>query len=407
MSGNSYEGLVCLECGKAYDSTTLSVCESCGGILTGRYNLDDVEIDLKNRGRSIWHFKDLFPPVSPENITSLNEGWTPYVEAKSYGKEIGASNLWCKLEGQNPSGSFKDRVGSMEVSLVKEWHKEGIFTASSGNAAAAISTYAARGGIKSLLLVREDSTISKLGQISMYDPTIIRVRNLFSTKDSLFKALQKVQEALPTWHNGFVWAPFNPLALDALKTVAYEIAATHTPDYIIVPTAGGDLLYAIFKGFSELKELGLVDSIPKMVPVQGAGANPLVQAIDRKLDSVEDTETADTIAGALRVNFGANHPLMAVKGSGGFGITVTDAEIMDAQKEIAKREGIFSEMSSATALAAVKRAISDGRIRGDETVSAMITGNGFKDYVPRFTSAEQVTLMNSVDELSEKIKGLV
>ncbi len=407
MSGNAYIGLQCIACGKVHDNELLKECPSCGGILTGKYDLERADIKLEKRGESIWQFKDLLPPVAPQNIVSLNEGWTPYVKAKSYGESIGSEDLWCKLEGQNPSGSFKDRVGSMEVSLAREWNREGIFTASSGNAAAAVSAYAARGGMKSLLLVREDSTISKLGQISMYDPTIVRVRNLFSTKQSLFRALERVQEALPRWQNGFVWALFNPLALDALKTIAYEIATKNVPDYVFVPTAGGDLLYGIYKGFKELRELGLVESIPRMVAVQGEEASPLVQALDRNMQTVADTDKADTIAGALRVNFGAEHPLMAVRDSQGFGIGVSDSEIMNAQKEVARREGIFPEMSSATALAAVKKAIAEGRVKSDDKVAAVITGNGFKDYVPRFSSIEQVPLMNSVEELSEKLSGMV
>lgn len=406
MTDNAFKGLVCLECGKLHDSMTLVNCPSCGGILTGDYDLKNVKVDL-NKGESIWQFRSLFPPISEENITTMGEGWTPYVKADSYGKLIGADDLWCKLEGMNPSGSFKDRVGSLEISLVKEWGKKGIFTASSGNAAAAVSAYAARGGLKSLLLVREDSTISKLGQISMYGPTIIRVRNLFSTKDTLFTALNKVQEALPGWHNGFVWALLNPLALDGLKTVAYEIGSTNVPDYIFVPTAGGDLLYGIYKGFEELKKLGLTDKVPRMVAVQGDGASPLVQALDKGLDYVPDTETADTVAGALRVNFGAKHPLIAVKKTGGFGISVSDNEILKAQKEVAKSEGIFAETSSSTALAAVKKSISSGKVPRDAKIAVILTGSGFKDYTPPFQSIEDIALMDSVDELSKKINELV
>ena len=402
MDHNAYQGLKCIKCGKLYDSMTLVECPSCKGVLTGQYDVENAEIDL-GRSDSIWHFRHLFPPISPKNITTMGEGWTPFIKADSYGRLIGARNIWCKLEGLNPSGSFKDRVGSLEVSLVKEWGKEGIFTASSGNAAAAISAYAARAGLKSLLLVREDSTISKLGQISMYGPTIIRVRNLFSTKESLLLALSKVQEALPSWHNGFVWALVNPLSLDALKTIAYEMTPVKVPDFVFVPTAGGDLLYGIYKGFSELYRMGLIENIPKMVAVQGKDASPLVQAIDRGLDEVENTEKADTLAGALRVNFGAMHPLTAVKESGGFGIAVSDNEILAAHRDIAKSEGIFTEVSSSTALAAAKNAISDGKVSKDDNIAVILTGSGFKDYYPPFKTTDELTFMESVDELAKKI----
>ncbi|HKW04340.1 MAG TPA: pyridoxal-phosphate dependent enzyme, partial [Nitrososphaerales archaeon] len=172
---------------------------------------------------SIWHFRDFFPPVKDSNIVSMGEGFTPLVKATRYGRSIGIKNLLCKLEGQNPSGSFKDRLASLGLSLARQWKKKGVFTASSGNAAAAISAYSARAGIPCLILIREDSSISKLGQISMYGPKLLRVRNIFRDQASLASALSLTQKSLPEWLNHFAWAPYNPLLVDALKTVAYEI----------------------------------------------------------------------------------------------------------------------------------------------------------------------------------------
>ncbi len=405
MQKNVFQGMRCLKCGRFHESIILRECPRCGGLLTGSYDVDSVKLDLKRR-ESIWQFAQLFPPVSAKNITTLGEGWTPFVKADSYGKLIGARDLWCKLEGSNPSGSFKDRAVSLEVSLVREWGKDGIFVPSSGNAAASVSTYAARAGMRALILIREDSTISKLGQISMYNPTIIRVRNLYSTKDNLFRALNRVQEALPAWHNGFIWVPLNPLTVDSLKTIAYEIGAVKVPDCVFVPTAGGDLLYGIYKGFAELYQLGFIERIPRMVAVQGENASPLVQAIDQGLDEVKEIESAETVAGALRVNFGSMHPLLAVKESKGFGVSVTDDEIMAAQRDIARTEGIFAEISSCAALAAVRKAISEGKVSSDEKLAVILTGSGFKDYWPLFRTAEEIPLMGSIEELSEKIGGL-
>ena len=223
------------------------------------------------------------PPIEDENVVSMGEGFTPLIQAERYGASIGSDNLWCKMEGQNPSGSFKDRAASLGLSLAKQWEKEGVFTASSGNAAAAIAAYSARAGIKCLVLIREDSTASKLGQISMYGPLLLRVREIFRTKETLARALDLTQAALPTWLNHFIWAPYNPLLVDAFKSIAYEIVADareDLPDYIFVPTAGGDLLYGIFKGFSEMKTLGILNQIPKMVVTQGKNAAPTVLAVE-------------------------------------------------------------------------------------------------------------------------------
>ncbi|MEM0271467.1 MAG: pyridoxal-phosphate dependent enzyme [Thermoprotei archaeon] len=398
MSGKCYVGLECTVCGKTYAEVSIKVCPSCGGVLTGKYDLGGANIRIE-RGRSIWQFEDLFPPISHKNRVSLDEGWTPYVRLESYGKLIGVRDLWGKLEGQNPTGSFKDRAASLLISLVKEWGKQGVFTASSGNAAAAIAAYAARGGVSALILVREDAPTSKLAQISMYHPEIIRVKDLFRTKQTLLGFLQSVEGVLHGWQNGFLWAPCNPLTVDGIKSISYEIASNNTPDYVFVPTAGGDLLYSVYKGFKELVELGLATHIPKMVAVQGEGAAPLVNAVEKGLEHVVDTERADTIAGALRVNFGSDHALKAINGSGGFAVGVSDEEIVEAQRQLAQLDGVFAEISSCAALAAVKKAALTGKIGADESIAVILTGNGFKDYYPRLGSASELPLVNSVEEL--------
>ncbi len=358
---------------------------------------------------SIWQFRDLMPPVSDANIVSLGEGWTPLVGAPRYGSSIGSENLWCKLEGLNPSGSFKDRAASLGLSLAKEWRKEGVFIASSGNAAAAVAAYSARAGIHCLVLIREDSTPSKLGQISMYGGNLLRVREIFKSKESLEYALNLTQRALPDWLNHFIWAPYNPLLVDGLKTMAYEIVSDSgedgVPDYVFVPTAGGDLLYGIYKGFAELKATGAVKKMPKMVVVQGKDANPTVAALEMGLSKVPETEKAETVAGALRVNFGTEHTLVAVRESKGFGVALTDEEILTAQREIARLDGIFCEVSSATALAGIAKSIGEKKIGKDEKALAILTGFGFKDYYPPFKDISLVPLAENLDDIPNVLKS--
>jgi len=379
------------------------------GILSAKYDLNGKSFDFQAARNSIWQFRDMMPPVSDSNIISMREGWTPFIEAKRYGHSIGSSSLWCKVEGQNPSGSFKDRAASLGLSLAMEWRKPGVFTASSGNAAAAISAYSARAGIKCLVLIREDSTPSKLGQIAMYGANLLRVREIFRDQQTLARALDLTQKALPDWLNHFVWAPYNPLLIDGLKTIAYEVASDcqniELPDCIFVPTAGGDLLYGIFKGFQELKESGAVDKIPRMVVAQGLNSSPTVAAIESGLDKVPETEKADTVAGALRVNFGTEHTLIAVRQSKGFGIAVSDDEIISAQRKIALSEGIFTEVSSATALAGIEKSIKNGRVQKDEKVVAILTGSGFKDYSPPFKDISLVPLADSSERIPTVLKS--
>lgn len=399
MEKSRFIGLECISCGQIHSDLQVTVCRQCGDVLTGRYDLTGLKINLKEQRHSIWNYEPLLPPVVPENQISLDEGNTPYVKLANYGDIIGAENIWAKLEGCNPSGSFKDRAASIEVSLAKQWKCDGIFTASSGNAAAALAAYAARARLKCLILVREDSTISKLEQISAYNPRIVRVKKLFTNKQTLMESLKRVEALLPGWRNGFVWAPFNPLAADGVKTISYEISSKKVPDYVFVPTAGGDLLFSIFKGFSELKDMNIIDKIPKVVTVQGDNASPLVRAVEKNLNHVEETGPPRTIAGALRVNFGANHAIKAVKESRGFGISVSDQEIENAQKNLAKMEGIFAETSSAAALAGVEKALRIRRIEKSSIISVILTGTGFKEYQFNHSELKEIELIDSVNDL--------
>ena len=350
----------------------------------------------------MWDFADFLPPIQEKNIVSLEEGWTPYVDAPTFARRVGSRSVWCKIEGCNPAGSFKDRAASLGLSLAREWKRKGVFTASDGNAAAAISAYSARARMKCLVLITDDTPTQKLAQIMMYSPILLRVRGIYRSLSSLESALAQTQAVLPDWLNHFIWAPFNPLLVDAFKTIAYEIALSQkVPDYVFIPVAGGDLLSGLYRGFQELQEMGQLKSLPRLVAVQGEGANPTVQAIEKGLDKVkEEAAPPRTVAGALRVNFGAEHSIAAVRRSGGFGISVSDEQIMKAQREIARDEGIFCEISSAVALAAISEALELGKIARDETAAAILTGAGLKDYPVTADDIFRIPLSEDVSSLS-------
>ncbi len=400
---NRFESLACANCGRTYSADTHSRCTRCNGILEAHYRLDG-RFPTDVRGRSMWEFAEFLPPVKRESVVSLGEGWTPYVEAPNFAKRVGLRHIWCKIEGCNPTGSFKDRAASLGLSLAREWRKKGVFTASDGNAAAAISAYSARARMKCLVLITEDTPAQKLAQIMMYSPSLIRVRGLYESVSSLESALAQAQAVLPDWLNHFIWAPFNPLLVDPYKTLAYEIALSQRlPDCIFVPVAGGELVSGLYRGFQELREMGQIERVPRLVAVQGEGADPTVQAIEKGLDKVIQTGPPHTVAGALRVNFGAEHSISAVRSSGGFGISVSDDQIMKAQREIARDEGIFCEISSAVALAAISEALDLGKIAGDETAAVILTGAGLKDYALTAADISNVPLSENVSSLSKAL----
>jgi threonine synthase len=404
---NRFRFLACANCTTTYPTDYHSRCSKCGGILEAHYRLDgSFPVDLERR--SIWDYADFLPPVQKENVVSLGEGWTPYVDSPRFAKRVGLRRLWCKLEGCNPTGSFKDRTASLGLSLASEWGKKGVFAASDGNAAAAISAYSARARIKCLILISEDAPAQKVAQIMMYSPTLLRVGGLYESASSLESALSQAQSVLPEWLNLFIWAPYNPLLVEPYKTIAYEIALSkEIPNYVFVPVAGGELLSGLSRGFQELREMGVLERVPKLVAVQGKGADPTVQAIEKGLDKVLETGPPKTVAGAIRVNFGAEHSIMAVRKSGGFGISVTDEQIINAQKQIARDEGIFCEISSAAALAAISEALGNGKIRSDETAAAILTGAGLKDYPADEADFSHVPLSESVSSLSVTLKKVL
>ena len=156
-----------------------------------------------------------------------------------------------------------------------------------------------------------------------------------------------------------------------------------------------------------MREMGVVERVPKLVAVQGKGADPTVQAIEKGLDKVVETGPPVTVAGAIRVNFGAEHSIVAVRKSGGFGISVSDEQILNAQKQIARDEGIFCEISSAVALAAISAALGHGKIRADETAAVILTGAGLKDYPSAEADLSRVPLSESVSSLSMTLKSLL
>lgn len=396
-----------MNCAKAHPLETHSRCLTCGGVLETKYNVEG-DFPVGRERNSIWDFSEYLPPINNENVVSLGEGWTPYRDAPRLAKRLGLKAVKCKLEGSNPTGSFKDRAASLGISLARQWRKNGVFTASDGNAGAATSAYSAAAGIKCLVMLSEEVPTSKVNQITMYTPFTLRVRGLYQSRLSLEGGLAQAGKVLPDWLNMFLWAPFNPLLVDANKTIAYEIALSKAvPDFVFVPTAGGDLLYGLYKGFTELHEMGLLERIPKLVVAQGEGADPAVQALEKGAGPLELTSPPRTIARALAVNFTAEHPIKAVKETGGFGVSVPDDSILEAQMELAREEGIFCEISSAVGIAAVKKAVDDGKITRDQIAAVILTGFGLKDFPSATASGQGIPLVESLSNLPSAISSLL
>ena len=370
--------LVCPRCGREYEPTPHKFnCDKCGELLDALLDLSSVRFDLsevrKRVSIGVWAFREVLPRVT--HVVTLREGNTPLIKLENTVQ----GRVYVKYEGLNPTGSFKDRGMTVGVSIAKSIGAKYIIVASTGNTAASAAAYSARGGLTCLVVVpRGGIAKGKLAQAILYGAKVVEVEGTFDRALSLvLDTLRRLgKESLVYLLNSInVWR------LEGQKTIAYEIfLEIGTPDYVIVPVGNAGNIYAIWKGFVELRELGLIDRIPKMIGVQAEGAAPIAHAWQRGLDKPLFTDSPRTIASAIRIGRPVNwyRAWRAVKNSGGTFLTVTDDEILQAQKLLGK-EGIAVEPASATTLAAYIKLIEEGTIRKDEVAVLIATGHGLKD----------------------------
>ena len=281
-----------------------------------------------------------------------------------------------KLEGANPTGSFKDRGMTVAVSMAKYLGVKVVVCASTGNTSASMSAYAARAGLKSLVVLPKGKVAKgKLMQAMLHGATLAFVNGSF---DDALRLVIRLAEEYPV----YILNSLNPWRIEGQKTLAFEIAdEMGIPDWVVVPVGNGGNISAIWKGFKELKEVGLVNKLPKLAGVQAAGAAPLVKAFREGLSKPKFVDNPETVATAIRIGRPVNWPraLRAVRESGGILTAVTDDEILKAQKLLARLEGLGVEPASAASLAGLIKLREEGIIDADETVVLVATGHALKD----------------------------
>jgi threonine synthase len=377
--------LKCIECGSEYSINELIYnCRKCGSLLEVKIDLKeltrkvDEEVGWRKRPISVWKYEKFLPILEEDKIVSLHEGGTPLYRCDRLGKELGVKNLYVKYEGANPTGSFKDRGMTVGVSKALELGVKAVVCASTGNTSASLAAYAARAGLKCIVLIPAGKiALGKLSQAMMYGATVVGVEDNFDT------ALKIAWEA--SQHLGlYLLNSVNPFRIEGQKTASFEICdqfGWQTPDRVILPVGNAGNITAYWKGFMELKELRFIEKLPKMAGVQAAGANPIVKAFTANSDKIEPVKYPETIATAIRIGNPVNwkRALKAIRESQGTAISVTDNEIVHAQKLLARTEGIFVEPASAASIAGLKKLIENNEIGMDETIVCVATGHGLKD----------------------------
>jgi len=326
----------------------------------------------------LFKYKD-FLPITPETpLYSLGEGDTPLVRCNGLGKEIGCGELYLKLEGCNPTGSFKDRGMVVAVAKAAEADSKAVICASTGNTSASAAAYAAYWGLKAIIIVPKGKIAQgKLAQATIHGAKIVAIEGNFD------QALNIVR-SLAGKHPVTLVNSINPHRIEGQKTAAFEIIDTlgGAPDYLFIPVGNAGNITAYWKGFVEYYQAGRAKSKPKMMGFQAEGAAPIVRGyiIDKP----------ETIASAIRIGNPASwqRAVAARDESGGVIDTVSDEEILAAQSLMAKRAGIFGEPASAASLAGLVKLSQTGMDFSQKRVVCIVTGTGLKDTETALRNAE-------------------
>jgi threonine synthase len=332
-----------------------------------------VELSKKGLwGGIIREYRDFLPEVGDEYIVSLNEGNTPLIEVSNMKDTFGGLRVLLKLEGLNPTGSFKDRGMTLAVSKACEDGATAIICASTGNTSAAAAAYAAKAGIKAYVLVPEGAiAMGKLSQAIMHGAVVIQVKGNF---DSAFRVVTEIVEDYPVT----IVNSINPYRLEGQKTAAFEVCEHlgAAPTYHFIPVGNAGNITAYWRGYKEYEAKGLISSLPKMMGFQAAGAAPIV--FNQPGNPIANPKT---IATAIQIGNPANwvKAIAAKDESGGVIEVVTDEEILDAYKLLASKEGIFCEPASAASVAGLIKMKKTGMLNDGDTVVCTLTGHGLKD----------------------------
>lgn len=393
----------CVKCGKLYEATpNLTNC-SCGGILDIVYDYDYIKANftkeaLKNRhDNSMWRYRELLPVEESTPPPPLRVGWSPLYEADALAKQLGVKKLYVKDDGLNPTASLKDRASSMAVAKAREAGAEVIACSSTGNAASSLAGNAAAAGLKTYIFVPSRAPKGKVAQLMTFGATVISVQGSYEETFELSK------QAIDKWGWYNRNAAINPYLSEGKKTVSLEIMEQLNwvvPDYIAISVGDGCTIAGLWKGLKDLHAIGFIDRLPRLISAQAEGCCPLNRAIETGEDwyPMEENTLADSIAVGVPRN--ADKALMAIRESGGLVVSVSDQEIMAAQKLLGRTCGVFGEPAGVTGAAGLKKLCDQGKIPADATVVSVVTGNGLKDVANAIRSCgEPISIPGDMDLL--------
>jgi threonine synthase len=403
--------LQCRECGQEYPQAPLHVCESCFGPLEIQYDYDGIKKhisreNIASRERNLWRYRELLP-IDGDPRAGLHSGFTPLVRAHRLGAVLGVKELYVKDDSVNhPSFSYKDRVVSVAISKAIEFGFDTVSCASTGNLANSVAAHAAKAGLECYVFIPDGLEQGKIIGSAIYGPKTVAIKGNYDDVNRL------CSEIGDKYGWAFVNVNLRPYYSEGAKTHAFEIAEQlgwKLPKHIVVASAGGTILPKLAKAFKELVKVGLVeDTGCKIYSAQASGCAPIIQALHRGTDQVEPVKP-NTIASSIAIGNPADgyYVIQAVKESGGWGESVSDAEILDGIKLLARTEGIFTEPAGGTEVAVTKKLIESGRIPRDESIVISITGNGYKTLEAVAQSVEKpYTIAATLEDFNDLFQDL-
>jgi len=363
------KAIKCFNCGKKYSPIRkIFECPECGHSLDLIYDYHEIRKELSEDEDFFslppfhWKYKAFYPIENESKIVSLGEGATPLIRSREH------PNYSFKFEGTNPTGSFKDRGSTVEITKAAEFHEDRVLCASTGNMGASISAYAARAEISAHIVVPDFAPKVKVNQMKAFGAKVDVIKGSYEDAMNKTRAMRK--------KHGYYLTGDYPYRTEGQKSVAFEAIEQmrfECPEYIVCPIGNGTLIYATYKALRDFKKTGLIDEMPKIVGVQAEGCNPVVKAWETG-EKIKPLKNPETKATAINCGnpFDGREALYAVHMSKGEATQVSDKEILKAKKELAS-EGIHSETSGAVAFAGAKKL----GLKGETIV--VVTGHGLKE----------------------------
>ena len=411
--------LKCLVCGKQYRPDEVDyVCPDHGddGVLDVQYDYNFIgrQIGKETLSRSndltMWRYKPMLPVLADAKVPPLAVGWTPLYPAPRLALELELKTVWVKDDGLQPTASFKDRASAVAVVKAMEKGARIITTASTGNAAAALSGLCASVGQSNVIFVPETAPQAKIAQLLVFGSRVILVKG---TYDDAFELCLKAAKTYG-WYNRN--SGYNPYMTEGKKTAAYEICEQldwKAPDRIFVSVGDGCIIGGLHKGLKDLLALGWIDKMPKLMGVQAAGSSFMYAAWKNGEDILTKSPViAQTVADSISAGLPRDRikALAAVTETGGAYICLSDDEILAAIPELARSTGVFAEPAGAAAYAGLVKAVDKQLVSWDEKIVVLNTGNGLKDVAGAMQAVDlagtkPVRMMPDLEALKRVVAG--